>query len=76
MMGTTFFGMCFSVQRDTLWIEVPVQRSDIVRSEILLIQPKELKAAKLAMPHIDALLKPTNSNFNEVSTDLACLAET
>jgi hypothetical protein len=46
-----------------------------VKSEILLIQSKDLPAAKKAMPHIDALLKPLQpNNFDNLS--LSLLGET
>ena len=58
-----FVGKYFANIRDTLWIEIPIDRKDAIVTEILLIQRKELEAAKKAQPHIDVLMAPYQPNL-------------
>ncbi len=42
----TFFSPCVRVHRDVLLIDIPIQRENVVHSEILFVQPGELKQMK------------------------------
>lgn len=78
MFFTAICGRCMTIQKDTVWIEIPIKRKSTVRSEILLIKKSELNAAKKAMPHLDKLLKPVIPNTFETWDDdnsILCLAE-
>lgn len=56
MLASTFFGSCLVVQKDRLWIDIPIKRVEPIKTEILLIQQRDLKAAKKAQEHIDIIL--------------------
>lgn len=69
----------FDVSRDTLWVEIPIERSSKVHSEILLVQMKELEIVKKAQPHIGVIMQPVRPNTTSEKCPLArnmqCLAE-
>jgi hypothetical protein len=46
MFFTAVCGRCMTVQKDTVWIEIPIKRKTKVCSEILLIKKSELEGAK------------------------------
>jgi hypothetical protein len=37
ILASGFFSSCFSFQRDTLWVDIPIKRDDAIKSEILLV---------------------------------------
>lgn len=41
LLGSALFGACVDVQRDCLWIEIPIVRDDNIKSEILLTQSNQ-----------------------------------
>ena len=43
-----FINKLFATSRDTLWVEIPIERSTKIVSEILLIQRKEIEGAQKA----------------------------
>jgi len=78
MFFTSIFGKCMTIQKDTVWIEIPIKRKQTVHSEILLIKKPELAEAKKSMPHLDKLLKPVIPNTFEKWDDdnnMLCLSE-
>jgi len=78
MFFTAIFGSCMTIQKDTVWIEIPIKRKTAVKSEILLIKKAELNEAKKSMPHLEKLLKPVIPNTFEKWDDdnnILCLAE-
>ena len=46
MLGTILFGRWVDVQRDRLWIEIPIVRTDKIKCELLIVKQRELKAVK------------------------------
>ena len=41
LLGSALFSTCVDVQRDCLWIEIPIVRDDNIKSEILLTQSNQ-----------------------------------
>ena len=58
----TFFSPCIKVHRDMLLVDIPIKREKPVRSEILIVQPAELKEMKKQQAHIDQLLHQIDPN--------------
>jgi len=46
MLSTILFGRWVEVQRDRLWIEIPIARTDKIKCEILIVKQRELKTVK------------------------------
>lgn len=69
----------FDASRDTLWVEIPIERTTKVHSEILLVQMKEVEIVKKAQPHLGVIMKPVRPNTVNEKSQLArclqCLAE-
>ncbi|CDW86861.1 UNKNOWN [Stylonychia lemnae] len=43
--------------KDIVWIEIPIERQDkTIHSEILLIQPREIKKTFQSMPHLEKIM--------------------
>jgi hypothetical protein len=67
MLATT---LCkrFAKQRDCIWIEIPIERSQgdkTVHSEILIVDKRELKGINTNMPHIEKILYPVDTVATE-----------
>ena len=69
----------FPTEKDRLWIEIPIERTSEVASEILFVRNRYLNQAKKAQPHIGIFMSPTNPNaikdYPVQSKGLLCLAE-
>lgn len=67
MLATT---LCrrYAKQRDSVWFEIPIERSQgdkTIHSEILIVDKRELRDINANMPHVEKILYPIETSATE-----------